>query len=107
MIGFYGKVSILNGKVPTCSSIQQKVDTFLWNRWGVWDGVRNLRHTYATYLVIKGVPINVVKDLVGRTNVSTTIIYLHATEDIKKEAASKMNVALELIEGGKNGASKC
>ena len=28
MVGFYGKVSTHNGKIPTYSSIQQKVDTF-------------------------------------------------------------------------------
>ncbi len=67
----------------------------------------DLRHTYATYLVIKGVPINVVKELVGHTNLSTTMIYLHAAEDIKKKAASQMDVALEVIKGEKNRAAKC
>ena len=66
----------------------------------------DLRHTYATYLVLKGVPINVVKDLVGHTNIATTMIYLHAAEDIKKEAASKMDVALELLDGN-NKVAKC
>jgi len=48
-----------------------------------------LRHTFATHLVRKGVPIATVRDLLGHAKIETTAIYTHHSpahlEDAMKE----------------------
>jgi len=47
-------------------------------------GAHILRHSYATYLLHSGVPINIVKQLLGHESILTTQKYLHVKpEDIK------------------------
>lgn len=49
--------------------------------------LHNLRHTYATTLVLRGVPIRVVKDLMGHSVIETTMIYSHLADEEKFKAA--------------------
>lgn len=46
----------------------------------------DLRHTFATRLIEKGVDIVVVKELMGHANISTTMIYVHTDATRKKNA---------------------
>ena len=46
----------------------------------------DLRHTFATRLIEKGVDIVVVKELMGHANISTTMIYVHSDAERKKNA---------------------
>jgi integrase/recombinase XerD len=41
-----------------------------------------LRHTHATHCIEKGVPIQVLKDSLGHTSITTTEKYLHANPDV-------------------------
>ncbi|MGB3545867.1 MAG: tyrosine-type recombinase/integrase, partial [Saprospiraceae bacterium] len=43
--------------------------------------VDGLRHGYATHLVERGTPLQVVKDLLGHENIQTTKIYLHTSSE--------------------------
>lgn len=49
-----------------------------------------LRHAYATLLVESGVELDAVKDLLGHESIATTQIYLHASRERLKEAASRL-----------------
>lgn len=47
-----------------------KIENFRWH---------DLRHTFATLLVQRGVDIETLKSLMGHTNINTTAIYLHSS----------------------------
>lgn len=45
-----------------------------------------LRHTFATHLVMRGVPITDVKELLGHSDIKNTMIYVHANPDRLRHA---------------------
>jgi site-specific recombinase XerC len=49
------------------------------------------RHTYASHLCIQGVPIEVVRVLMGHTSISTTQIYLAIPDASRFDAVGKLN----------------
>ena len=48
----------------------------------------DLRHTVATRMVEKGVPLPVVQEILGHAKISTTMRYTHVIPKQKKEAMS-------------------
>jgi len=57
-----------------------------------------LRHTVATHLASSGVPLSVVKDQLGHSQISLTVnTYSHAVPTVLKEAASKLDSFLSDI----------
>lgn len=50
-----------------------------------------LRHWYATQLIKKGQPIELVQKILGHSSIATTQIYTHPTEDMLKDAADSLN----------------
>lgn len=60
--------------------------------YGAVDIVHALRHTFATMLIRQGEDIKVVSELLGHSDVSTTIrIYYHTIEEQKHSAVQKLN----------------
>jgi integrase len=54
--------------------------------------VHDLRHTAATLLLAEGVPVKVASELLGHSDVQTTLrIYAHVIEGTQEEAASAMD----------------
>jgi site-specific recombinase XerD len=51
----------------------------------------DLRHTFASRLVMEGVDISTVRELMGHRNINTTQKYSHLADDHKKAAVEKMN----------------
>ncbi len=53
-------------------------------------GWHTLRHTFASHLAMKGVPLNVVQTLMGHTTIATTMRYAHL-------APSTLRTAIEML----------
>ncbi len=58
----------------------------------------SLRHSFASWLVMKGTPLYTVAKLLGHRNVKMTERYAHLAPEIQKEAAAKLECFL--TEGG-------
>ena len=48
----------------------------------------DMRHDFASKLVMKGVPLNTVRDLCGHADISTTLRYAHLAPEHKAEAVA-------------------
>lgn len=52
--------------------------------------LHDLRHTFASHLAMEGVPIPVIRELLGHASISTTMIYSHLSPEVHKAAISKL-----------------
>lgn len=51
----------------------------------------SLRHSCATLLLAQGVPMHIVKDILGHSQISTTMRYAHPTEQSMRDATAEMD----------------
>jgi hypothetical protein len=65
---------------PTCQKAQLRKIT-----WHV------LRHTFATQLTLRGVPLTIVKELLGHSSITTTMRYSHVTPSALRSAIGMLN----------------
>jgi integrase len=64
--------------------------------------MHDLRHTCATLLLSRGVPVKVVSEMLGHASVSITLdTYSHVLPDMQESAARAMDEAL-----GESGTGK-
>ena len=54
--------------------------------------LHTLRHSYASLLVSKGVPLKVISELLGHTEVRTTEIYAHPSREALKSAVKEFDI---------------
>lgn len=70
-------------------------------KWPLWNackaaGLRKrgwhvLRHTFASHLVMRGVPIRAVQDLLGHVDIKQTLIYAHLAPAVFEDAVSRLD----------------
>jgi len=53
--------------------------------------IHTLRHTFASHLVMAGVPLATVSNLLGHSDIKTTMIYAHLSPEHLKNAVNKLN----------------
>ena len=61
---------------------QAKLKHFRWH---------DMRHDFASQLVIRGVPLNTVRDLLGHKDIQTTLRYAHLSDDSKSNAVALLD----------------
>jgi integrase len=49
-----------------------------------------LRHTFASWLAIAGVPIKTIQELLGHKNIAMTMRYAHLSENVKRDAVGML-----------------
>jgi len=54
--------------------------------------LHDLRHSAVTYMLKSGIKIEVVKEIVGHAQLSTTMIYTHVLDELKQNEMKKMRI---------------
>jgi len=52
-----------------------------------------LRHTFGSHLAMAGVPLPTIQSLMGHSAIATTMVYVHLTEDHRREAVGKLRIS--------------
>lgn len=58
-----------------------------------------LRHTFCSHLAMRGAPVRAIQQLAGHANLSTTLKYMHLTEDALQDAIALLNDEARLEDG--------
>lgn len=61
------------------------------NRLGLEGRLHDLRHTFASHLMMERTPLPVVMELLGHADISTTMVYSHLSPSIYKKEVARLN----------------
>lgn len=59
-------------------------------------GIHVLRHTFASHLAMRGVPVKTIQELLGHRTIQTTMRYAHLAPEVRRDA-------VELLDGSASG----
>jgi len=59
--------------------------------------IKDLRHSMVSNLLDRGVPIHVVRDLMGHSSINVTALYAHARDDAKVAAVARVRAPARLV----------
>jgi site-specific recombinase XerD len=62
------------------------IEGFVWH---------DLRHTFASYLVMAGVPLTSVIELMGHKTLTMTLRYAHLAPDFQREAIARLDTYMD------------
>jgi len=99
------RLSVKNDKIPYVFYRPQTSDCWK-SKQNVWTRIRkiakvddfhwhDLRHTFASYLVLRGVNLRTVQELCGHSNIKMTTRYAHLNDEIRKSAVETLNIKIE------------
>ncbi len=54
---------------------------------------RDKRHTFASHLAMRGVPLKVIQELLGHSSIATTMIYAHLAPHVARDAVRVLDRA--------------
>ncbi len=60
------------------------------NKLGLNGRLHDLRHTFASHLVMNGAPLPVVQEFLGHANITTTMVYSHLAPNIHRREIQKL-----------------
>lgn len=68
--------------------------------------MHDLRHTYASHLVMKGVSIKMVQELLGHATITMTMRYAHLSQDSKNDAVKVLDEPYDSTPKGRNRGTR-
>lgn len=63
--------------------------------------IHTMRHTYASHLAINGVPLKTIQELLGHSDMETTLIYAHLSPEHKQREVNKLSFNVSLSSSDK------
>lgn len=69
-------------------------------------GWHMLRHTFASHLAMRGVPLKTIRDLMGHASITMTMRYAHLSPEVARDAVQMLDAGHPVPNGGRNAVTR-